>query len=363
MAVSRRAGGVRLGAALAATTVGAAIVVASATWVASLDRLVDRPARYGARWDAIALDDINMQGALQAVTDSSDIAEAGGMFKTDGLVEGRPNPIVAMSALKGASAASWTTISNGRAPERDTEVALGARTLDELHTQIGSHVRVQVSNGADALDLVVVGTAVFNNSSDLEAGVGALITESLARTYHRTPFPDGVVIRFRLGVDRDAAMAPIAAAGANWFVPTPPATIRNLERVRWLPWALALLVIVLAVGALAHALFTSVRAHRRDLAIYRTLGFTPIQAGSAVLWEALTLVVFAVGVGIPGGIIAGRWGWSVLAAQIGVPPSPATPVLAMPILIGAMLVVAGLVAMWPGVRATRVAPALALRAE
>jgi putative ABC transport system permease protein len=363
MAVSRRAGGVRLGTALAATSIGAAVVVASATTVASLDRLVEQPARFGARWDAIALDDINMQAGVDLVKTSTDFVEAGAMYNTDGLIDGKPDPIVAMSAFKGASAASWITIASGRAPERDSEVALGETTMRELHAHPGSHVTVQLNNGAKMADLVVVGTAVFNNSSDLEAGVGVLISDSLMRADYPTQLPYALVLRLRPGVDLTTAMAPLSAAGVNWFVPTPPATIRNLERVRWLPWALAILVMALAAGALGHALFTSVRAHRRDLAVYRTLGFTPLQAGSAVLWESLALVGLAAIVGIPLGGALGRWGWGLAAAQIGVPSSPVVPLLVVPLVIGTMLVVAALIAMWPGWRAARVAPGPALRAE
>src|SRR5437763_4277664 len=175
-------------------TLGAAVVVASATLVASLDRMVDEPARYGARWDAIAVDDITMQPVVDAVSRSPDIIEAGGMFRSDGLIEGPPTPIVAIAALKGASAASWTTIVDGRAPERDSEVAVGATTMRELHTGIGGHVSLQVNNISGVTDLVVVGQTVFNNSSDLEAGVGALITESLARAHHPRALPDEVVV-------------------------------------------------------------------------------------------------------------------------------------------------------------------------
>jgi ABC-type lipoprotein release transport system permease subunit len=133
--------------------------------------------------------------------------------------------------------------------------------------------------------------------------------------------------------------------------------------VSWLPWALALLVAALGAGALAHALVTSVRAHRRDIAVLRTIGFTPRQAGWAIVWEAVALVIVALGLGVPLGVALGRWGWNLLADQIGIPATPAMPIAIAPAVVGAMVVLALVVAAWPGLRASRLAPALALRSE
>ncbi len=242
-------------------------------------------------------------------------------------------------------------------------MALGATTMSELHAHIGSQIETQVTAGNPAVSLTVVGQAVFNNSYDLEAGVGALVTDSFFQSQRGDGPPDYLVVRLRPGVSPEQALAPFTDTGASWFPPTPPAAVRNLERVRWLPWALALLVGVLAAGALAHALLTSVRAHRRDLAVLRTIGFTSGQTGSTVVWEAMALAAVALLVGVPLGLAVGRWGWQLLADQIGVTASSAVPILIAPAVALATVVLSLVLAVWPGTRATRVRPALALRAE
>ena len=54
---------------------------------------------------------------------------------------------------------------------------------------------------------------------------------------------------------------------------------------------------------------TSVRARRRDLAVLKTLGCSRRQVGATVAWQATTIVGLALVIGIPVGIIAGRWTW------------------------------------------------------
>jgi hypothetical protein len=363
MASSRRAG-MRLGAALAALAVAAAVIVATATVGTSLDDLVVQPARYGVRWDGV-LEGADMApdqvvGQLPA---AAGIAEAGGMYQSDGLVGGRPVPVVAVAGIKGTQDVAWSSISAGRAPERDGEVALGAITMRAAHAHLGSVVVVQVGGQAAPTSLTVVGQAVFNDSSSLEAGVGALVTKSLFTAELGDGPPDQLLVRFTPGASAEQTVRPFVDVGARWFPPTPPATIRNLERVRWLPWALALLVAALAAGALANALVTSVRAHRRDLAVYRTLGFTSGQACGAVVWEALVLAAVAVAIGIPLGIALGHGGWSLLADQIGVPADAGLPLVIAAAVAAGVVLFAGAIALWPGWRASHVAPARALRTE
>jgi hypothetical protein len=79
--------------------------------------------------------------------------------------------------------------------------------------------------------------------------------------------------------------------------------------------------------------------------------------------EALTLVMVATAIGVPLGVAMGRWGWELLGTQIGVPPAPAMPVLVVPAVTATMVLAALLIAVWPGVRAARVTPGVALRAE
>ena len=70
---------------------------------------------------------------------------------------------------------------------------------------------------------------------------------------------------------------------------------------------LAGLLALLAAAALAHLLVTSVRRRRRDLAILKSLGFVRGQVSAAVAWQATTVALLALAVGLPLGVALGRW--------------------------------------------------------
>ena len=139
--------------------------------------------------------------------------------------------------------------------------------------------------------------------------------------------------------------------------------IRNVKRIRTLPLALAAMVGVLAISSLAHAVVLSARRNRRQLAVLRTLGFSRGQAAAAVRWQATVLGLAAAAVGIPVGVVAGRWGWLAVARQLGVASGPVVPLLLLAVVAIAAVVVAHVVAVIPAWRSARLRPAEAFRVE
>jgi ABC-type lipoprotein release transport system permease subunit len=117
------------------------------------------------------------------------------------------------------------------------------------------------------------------------------------------------------------------------------------------------------VATLAHLLVTSTRRRRHDLAILKILGFAPAEVRRAVAWQATTLAVLAVVVGVPLGIGVGRWAWLLFAHQLGIVAAPSVSLVAVVGLIAATVVVANLAAALPGRAAARLHPARVLRSE
>src|SRR6202034_2209300 len=120
---------------------------------------------------------------------------------------------------------------------------------------------------------------------------------------------------------------------------------------------------LLAVGTLAHVLLTGVRRRRRDLAVLKTLGLTRAQLLRVVSWQASALAATALLVGLPLGILVGRWSWNLFAGAAGVASDAEVPVLLVLVAIPAVLVLANLIAAGPGWAAARLRPALVLRSE
>ena len=120
---------------------------------------------------------------------------------------------------------------------------------------------------------------------------------------------------------------------------------------------------LLAASALAHLLVTSIRQRRRDLAVLKTLGFVRSQVSAAVAWQATTVAVVALAVGMPLGVALGRWTWSLLVDRIGLGAEPVVPGPALLVGVVGTVLLANLVAAWPGRVAARTRPAVTLRSE
>jgi ABC-type antimicrobial peptide transport system permease subunit len=142
-----------------------------------------------------------------------------------------------------------------------------------------------------------------------------------------------------------------------------PAEIENYRTIGDLPDLLALALALGTVVALGLTLIASVHRRRRDLALLRTLGFTGRQLMSAVAWQASVAGAIGAVFGIPLGILAGRWLWTLFANNIYAVPHPTEPVVAIVIVGLSALVLANLVAALPGRTAAQTSSAQVLRGE
>ncbi len=85
-----------------------------------------------------------------------------------------------------------------------------------------------------------------------------------------------------------------------------PTDVQSYSRVSMTPVYLAGLLAIFGAAMVGHALVTSVRRRRRDLALLKTLGLTTRQVAAAVAWQASTFAILGVVFGVPAG-----WPWAV----------------------------------------------------
>jgi predicted lysophospholipase L1 biosynthesis ABC-type transport system permease subunit len=142
-----------------------------------------------------------------------------------------------------------------------------------------------------------------------------------------------------------------------------PTKLANFGGLSGFPIAFSVLFALAGVAMLAHALLTSIRRRRRELALMMVLGFARGQIVASVAWQATTVAVIGLAVGLPLGTALARFGWNVFAADLAVLPRPVIPVWQLVVMVPATLLVANLVAALPGSLAARTKPASALRAE
>lgn len=349
-------------ATLIGTTVGIVGVVAMLVFAASLDRLVDTPSRYGWDWDVVAsaqmpAEDLRRDPAVAGLTEAR-------FFNLE--VGGRATNAVGVRQIEGSV---LPTVINGRAPRRIGEVALGSETLADLNVVIGDRVSASGLDGRGTLR--VVGEAVFASGVDDRAVLaeGAMLTERglaqyIAQDDEGTGGFSVYLVRFAEGADEDAARRRIArAAGEPVEHSQLPPEVDHLTQIDRLPFLLGGFLALLAIAALIHALVTSVLRRRRDLAVLAALGFVRRQIEAAVVWQASTVALIGLLVGIPIGVVVGRLAWGRVADGLGVATDAAVPTLALALAVPVVLIVAALVAVLPARAAARTRAAAVLRAE
>jgi hypothetical protein len=353
--------------ALFGAVVGVVGVSAVIVFASSLNHIVATPRLYGVTWDFTTPDltpNTPCGGAndfgLARQPGIAAIAEV--CYDNSVQVDGRTVTGVALTSLRGTIDQDVVA---GRAPRGPREVALGSTTLHALGKNIGD--TVQVTGPKAKLTYRIVGRVVFpalGQGQPLADGA-AFTGEGNAPFFDPTNYSRYFVGRFAPGADRAAverSIAGIAQLG-HPTAPTIPVEVDRLRQIAWVPTILAALLGGLGVLAVGHALVTAVRRRRRDLALLHTLGFDRRQIRATVAWQATTLATVGLVVGIPAGVIIGRFAWRLVADGLGVSPTAAIPALALLLTIPAVLTLVNLIAFFPARAAAHTRPAVALRTE
>jgi len=359
--------------AIFGAALGVAALTVSLVFAASLGHLLGTPRLAGFTWDAFVSVEGGLPKAAAALRADPEIAG----YSRGGFSGVRIGHLQLMTLVLGGSGPAQPVITAGVAPAASDEIALGAATMRDAHTAIGHVVTVVVAQAGGhpkPVRMRVVGTVIVPPSPFLavKLGEGAAITLPgylrIDPVDARQPGGLPFLVRFAPGVSRDAGLAAIShdirgLPGPFVTAAERPANVVSLASIAGLPVALSGLLALIAAGTLAHTLASSTRQRRRDLAIFKTLGFLRREVRQAVAWQATTIAAIALLVGLPIGVACGRWAWRIFAAQLGVLPEPAVPLAAILIAIPGALVTANLIAAAPARAAGRTQPATVLRTE
>ena len=368
--------------ALVGTVVAVTSVVAALVFGTSLHHLVSTPQLYGQAWQQ----QLDLEfGAVRAPLVTGVLAGqpglAGYAIGNYGQVTvgGRIVPAIGVAPVRGRG---FVTLLAGRPPTGPGQIAFGAQTLRALHRRVGQRIQVLV-NGKQR-NMRITGTAVlasFNrggfDSTDL--GNGAVLAPPVLSQPNlssgcpaRFTCYSFALLRYRPGTDLAAAAARLVRVTHQHGCPPGscvvvsdqrPSDIQDYAGVRNTPLLLGVVLTLLAVGTLTHVLLTSVRRRGRDLAMLKSLGLVRRQVLAVVEWQAAALAIAALLLGVPLGVLAGRWAWALFAGAAGVSPVVTVPVPLVLLTIPVTVALALLIAAWPGRSAARVRPAAALRAE
>ncbi|TMK66375.1 MAG: FtsX-like permease family protein [Actinobacteria bacterium] len=360
-----------------------AMVIGALVLTASVDHLVRTPRLFGWNWD------------VQLTVSASDLktAQKGGAAVADVLQSspavGAWTPVVISDVrLRSGAVPAFgidarhrsvlPTLVDGRLPRRENEIALGERTMRALGVERGSVVTARTDDGRKRTlqvvgRVVLPGVGTYPGADKTSLGEGAVVTRAALRVlgpkFARTDF--FIAWRRSSTAAQQRATGERANAAAERIAPDSfqasrlqrPSDVLSYERVRDVPIFLAAVLAILAGATVAHALVTSVRRRRRELALLETLGFTRRQVSATVAWQSTTVALAALVVGVPLGIILGRWGWTALADDLGTVPEPIVPAVAVLLAVPVVIALVNVVAFVPGRIAARLRPAVVLRSE
>ncbi len=352
-----RSGGLRTAATVAGLTVSIAGVVATAAFGASLQRLADTPARYGAAADLSVVDardsDIKTLVADPRVAALDRVSSVSVTLGN----ESAPRTVVAVEHRKGDLPVEVVV---GTPPSGRYEIALGPRAANRLGVGVGDFLTV-TPPGATPTVLLVTGIVVVQAGGQGSLGEVGLVTPLQLRDLASSE----PVVSAEILAAPGQAESLTAELSSRWEVYRTgmPNEVRNLAEVLSLPKLLALVLAAVAVAGLVHAVLGTGRRHRRDLAVLAVLGATPWEVRATLAVAAAATVLPAVVVGLPLGLGLARVLWWQTATGVGVGGDLDVPV-AMLVALGPLMLLSALLAsVIPAVRTRRVPPAAVLAGE
>jgi predicted lysophospholipase L1 biosynthesis ABC-type transport system permease subunit len=361
----RRAVPVR--SALVGAIAGVLGVVACFTFRAGIHDAVTQPRRSGVVWDfTLAAGEEEVPAAtLAAVARDRDVRAAlDAQWHRAVVVDGHPVPVFGTRVVKGEMP---FVVLDGRRPRRPGEIAFAPTTLRVLGLAVGDRVHVGDDPGVDA---VVVGTVLLPATSHTDYDQSGWMTAAgIGRALQDAPLGNGedyLLVRWRSGTAVDAAERRLVGLGGSDLFAAPavlPTAVADLARIEDLPLALAAFFALLACATVAHALVTTVRRRRHDLAVLRAVGFTRRQTRGALAWQSTLLAIAGVVVGVPVGIATGRVAWRWLADDFPIVYASPLALLAVVVVAVVAVIVANALAAGPARAAARIRPAESLRVE
>jgi hypothetical protein len=352
-----RGGGLRVVATVAGVTVSIAGIIVTVAFGASLQRLVDTPARYGAAYDLSLVDarepDVAALAADSRVAALDVVRSVPVSLGADGI----PRTVVAVEHRKGSLPVEVVA---GEMPTGRYEIALGPRAANRLDVGVGDFVPVAPS-GATPTVLLVTGIVVVQaDTQDALGEVGLVTALQLHDLSSGAPLVTAEVLA---APGESAPLFAELSARREVYPSGVPDEVRNLAELLSLPELLALVLTAVGGAALGHTLMSAGRRHRHDLAVLAVLGATPGQVRGTLGVAAAATVLPALVVGVPLGLGLARVLWWETATGVGVGGDLAVPVglllaIGPVVLLGALLASAV-----PAVRACRTPPAVVLAAE
>ncbi len=378
-ALERRSGGasVPVGSALLATVLAVMALCGTAVFGASLSHLTATPTLYGDPFQ-LNISDPNSGGTPDPVLLKSLEHDRA----VTGITQGIALPAISINkvvvgAIAGRAIRGPLLVSTvaGHPPQRNGEVGLGATTMRRVGARLGSFVHVTLPSAAGARRTVPfrvvaqMSFPVLGNAVSL--GTGAMFTLAGYKDAACPQGPNRAACQQRVaessngGTLASVVPGPKGQAAINHYfdsyrsvtaLPIAPTSLINFGEAVNFPLIFGAILALFGAATLFHLLVVSASQRRREVGLLKVLGFVNRQVVSTVAWQAMTLALVGIAIGVPLGIVVGRTLWHAFANNLGAVPVSVLPIWLVAVLVAGVLVGANLIAVAPAMVAKRSKP-------
>jgi len=355
--------------AIAGVTLLVAGIVAITVFTTSQSATAQTPARFGWNWDSLPY--VSFQNPMEVATTLAGDDRLSGVGVTNCGSARFDDAVEVTCALEAVSGSIALVQLQGRPPSSPDEVALGTVTMASHDVDVGDTISVTGDSGT-IRRLSVVGTVVVPDED--APGEGLVVTwDGLAKLagvdqFDYLPNQQSIVLKYSPGADPEALEAVLAAEyplnfQASDAHPVVPQSLSQMERVRPTLFALAAFLGLLGAIGLVHFVLLSASRGRREIAVLEAVGFVGRQSRSVLIYQALTVGLIGVLIGLPLGVFIGRWVWISAVDQMGIVTTPTVPWLVETLVIIGALIGSIAIALLLAWTPSRRRPAVVLRTE
>ncbi len=355
-------------AAFCGASLAVLALVGTAVFGASLGRLLDSPRLYGGTFD-LQIDNpggtiTTIVPALLAYKDISQLSTG-----VESAVRIGTTSIDTIAEVSEKGPLLTPPVVNGHAVAGPDQIVLGESSLHQIRGQIGELVPVTIGNRT--MTFKIVGTAAFpvfgnngglGNGADMMLGSYDTLAGCAPGATSTNCVVDGATLNLKPGPARASTLVHLEAAFGNGAAPpVVPSSLVNFGQSSDLPLVLGLTVAVFGAATLLHLLVVSVTRRRRETGVLKTLGLIGSQVRHIVHWQASSVMLVALVLGVPLGLVAGRFAWDLTATDLGVVSEVVIPIWSLAAVVAGSLVGVNLVALAPAALSARLRPAALLR--
>jgi putative ABC transport system permease protein len=234
---------------------------------------------------------------------------------------------------------------DGNHPLKDNEISLCSGTSTMYKKSIGDSITVRIEGEVKIMKI----TGIYQDVSNL--GQGFRLNETAVKEVNPLYEPDNFIIKLKTGVNIESFKQQIATRyGSSINIELPieeqQAFRSIMSNVKTSLFLVASFFIMVLITVIWSDLMINIRDYFKSFGVLKTLGFTPFQLRSTLIWRTLILVISGLISGIPLSILLSPFLMNNISAGIGLITFPFETSFGGTILIIPAILLVALTSSW-----------------